>query len=469
MSTRAKGRKAFLPRLERLEERDCPAFNIYYTSASLVIRGQPTRPFVNPGDGLQLRLVAGGAVQVREVSGVTTVNYGSYRPAGSIQVYLNNNIDHDFTFDLGGGRIAGNFLLSLGHGNTDVLSFPPHPDTISNGAIGGNVTILGGSGGELIALGTSEGFTGTSNLPLEVDGNTFLALSKNPTALGLGDILNINAGSELRGQLTASEVDNIDIGEFPAPLNTGAAFVRGDVFMSVARSGNVGRLDIFGEVDGNVVFQGSPAFDPVFTDSVIVEANGVVRGNVTAALGDGDGVFNILGTVQRNVTLSGAQGNDFVNLQGTVGGSAQLNLRSGNGTVQFTGTVGGNLGISALNGDNDLTLFNGAIGGGLTVNLGNGTNTAVIANAPGGQLNWTSGNATSSVTLGSADTTGSESWNATIQFGNNDDTFTLAGTPPGTTQTLSGLVDGGGRLTANTFVQMPNWVLTPLFILRNFP
>src|SRR5205809_1035886 len=117
MRTRGTERTSFRPELERLEARECPAFNIYYDSSLLLIRGHPTLPFVNPGDGLQLRVLPGGNLQVREVGGATTINYGSYRPPQNVQISLDYNTDHDLTIDLGGGRLPSNVLVNLGLGN----------------------------------------------------------------------------------------------------------------------------------------------------------------------------------------------------------------------------------------------------------------------------------------------------------------------------------------------------------------
>jgi hypothetical protein len=464
MRFRTTRRQAVRPLLERLEARDCPAFNVYYTSTTLLVKGHPTLPFVNPGDGLQLQLQPTGTVQVREVGGGTTINYGSYKPPQNIQIVLDYDTDHDLTFNLGGGRVPSNLLINLGAGQTDVLAI--HPVNLINGELGGNLTVLNGSGGELINLGQSENFGAQ---PLRVDGDTSFVLAANQTLLG-GDYLFVNAGSELRGQLSTNEVDNVNIGESPLPgVNSGVAYVRKNLFDSGPVSKNVSKLDVFGEVDGSVSFQGTPAIDPFFSDAVTVESGALVVGNLSAALGNGNGSFGLFGTVEGNVTFTGALGNDFVNLLGTVFGSVQMDLRSGNNTVVFPGTVFGNLSIAAGNGDNDLTNINGTVGGGLTFNLGNGNNAAVVANAPGGVLTWLSGNGNDSLTLGSGLTAGSETWSINALFGSGDDVFTLAGTPPGTTQFLSGKVDGGGRITGNTFNQGANWVLVPTFVLVNFP
>lgn len=450
--------------LERLEERDCPAFNIAYTSTTLLVRGHPTLPFVNPGDGLQLQLQPNGNVQVREVGGATTITYGSYKPPQNIQLVFDFNTDHDLTFDLAGGRVPSNLLINLGAGQTDVLAI--HPVNIINGNLGGTLTVLNGSGGELINLGQSEN---SGALPLRVDGDARFVLAPNQTPLG-GDFLFINAGSELRGQLSTTQVDNVNLGENPLPgVNSGTAFVRKDLFDSNPVSKNTAKLDVFGEVDGSVSFQGTPAISAFFPDSMTLEAGALVVGNLSAALGNGNGSFRLFGTVEGNMSFTGGLGDDFVTFSGSVFGSAQMDLRSGNNTLVFPGTVFGNMSVAAANGDNDLTNFTGTVNGSLSFNLGSGNNAAVIANAPGVKLNWTSGNGNDSLTLGSGATLGSETWNVNVLFGSGDDVFTLAGTPPGTTQFLTGKVDGGSQVVGDTFVQGTNWVLSPTFVLANFP
>jgi hypothetical protein len=454
-------RPSFQLQLEQLEARDCPAFNISYTSSLLLIRGHPTLPFVNPGDGLQLNLV-GGLVRVTEVGGATTITYGSYRPPQTIQVSLDYNTDHDLTVNMNGGRLPSNLLLNLGKGNTDVLS--PHFDNIINGTLGGNLTILGGVGGEFINLGD---FLGTQ--PVVIQGDTQAVLGNQPTPIG-GDFLNVNPGSQLFGRLTGNGVDNITIG-LPG---VGPGVVHKDVSLNVAVSKNVGKLFILdGEVDGNVSFQGSPVIEPFFSDSVVIgdapTSTAVVLGSVTAALGNGTGVFEIEAgsSVNGSVFLTGALGDDDVALDGAVLGSVQMNLRSGNNTVEFgpSGLVLGDLSISADNGNNDLTNFNGTVDGNLTFHLGNGDDSLTIANAPGGRLSWTSGNGNDSVTL--APPTANQVWNVNIQFGTGDDTLTLAGAGMG--ELLTGRVDGGGRIIANVFNQGANWTLVSPFTLSNFP
>jgi hypothetical protein len=105
------------------------------------------------------------------------------------------------------------------------------------------------------------------------------------------------------------------------------------------------------------------------------------------------------------------------------------------------------------------------VGGELAFNLGNGTDTVTVVNAPAGPLSWASGNGNDSLTL--APTVAGQTWTVAVRFGTGDDTFSLAGTATG--QILTGLVDGGGRVTANVFQDNPGpWTLED-FTLRNFP
>ena len=84
--------------------------------------------------------------------------------------------------------------------------------------------------------------------------------------------------------------------------------------------------------------------------------------------------------------------------------------------------------------------------------------TVAIGATIGGRTNWRSGNGNDSLQLGS----GSNNYNVNVQFGNSDDSFTLA-----TTGLVSGRADGGGRLSSNVFTQN-GAILSPYFQLSNF-
>ena len=89
---------------------------------------------------------------------------------------------------------------------------------------------------------------------------------------------------------------------------------------------------------------------------------------------------------------------------------------------------------------------------------------------PGGTINLRTGNGNNAFNLINSLNGPGALFNVDAQFGNGDDTFQLGsgvgfGGIPGT---LSGQVDGGGRQTANTFIQN-NWTLAPQLTLTNFP
>ena len=58
---------------------------------------------------------------------------------------------------------------------------------------------------------------------------------------------------------------------------------------------------------------------------------------------------------------------------------------------------------------------------------------------------------------------GAQTYVADVVFGSGDDTFTLNNAAA----VLTGLVDGGGRITANTFTQTAG-TLSPTLVLANF-
>ncbi len=458
MRARTTGRPSFVPRLERLEARDCPAFSIHYTSSALQITGHPTLPFAAPGDGLQLTLQANGLLRVQEVgnAGATVANLGSYKPVANLFVQLDYT-NRDITLDLGGQRLVSNVYINLGKGD-----FATPPGTlvgrtlvnIVSGTIGGNLLVVGGGGAEFVSLG---GFGFVAGNPVTIQGNTTLVMRGNQTPAGqtlfaFGNVLDLNPGSEIRGHLITTGVENVNVGE----SGLAPAIVRKGVSMSNAKSAYVGILNIFGEVDGNVSFFGSPAFQAPIVDTVFEDTTGLVTGNLTATLGPGGGAFTLSGEVDGSTWVSSLAGDDFVNLQGSIFGSAFVHLGNGTNTVTFNGTalIAGNLTITAGNGDNTLNLA-GTLDGNLCISLGNGDNTAVVFTDPGGQLTWTSGNGTDSLTLGPG------FYNVFVTFGTGSDTFTL---DPGTT--LTGTVVGqGGSYTFND----NGATLLPTLHLINFP
>jgi hypothetical protein len=469
------GRSARLA-IEPLEARDCPAFNLFYTGGALVLRGTPSVPFVAPGDGLNFDLLAGNLLRIQEVgnAGGTVKNLGVYRPVRNTIVQLGFT-NTDINFNLNGRRLPGNILLNLGAGDINPLSI--NSVNFRDGTIGGNVTILRGSGLEILNFGQSD-ILGA--LPVTVQGNITAVGRPRQDPFGIGDSLFLNAGTQVRGFVSTFAIDNIDVGEATGLVTR----VSRSVTLNVATSRNVGRLNVYGEVAGSVYFQGTNALDPFFTDSVILQGDnptpGVIRGNLTAnyAFGDARMILEAGTEVQGDVAFwtggagsAGAPPAPFFNqliLAGTVNGSARF-FGTGDSEIIFpaTGSVFGDFSVTADNGDNDLSAFAGFVAGSVFVNLGNGNNTMTVSQAPGGTFYWTSGNGDSTLTLGDGTTPAAAVWTVSIRFGSGSNTLTLdAAAPP--QQSLTGLVrsDNGG---GNTFVQGPNWDLLPTLVFINFP
>lgn len=381
-------------RLEPLEPRDCPAFNIYFTGAALNVVGRPVFNSPAPGDGVFFEMQPGGNLRVRETAGVSTVNYGTYRVVGDLNVTL-QNYNTSFNVALNGLRLPGNVTFNLGVGDTSTLSV--NPISIYGGTVGGNVTVRGGSGLEVINLGRTGAPADAVTVQGDVIVNASAATNPNDFA-GVGDLVNVNVGSRLLRNLLTTQVDSINVGEFGGP-----ATVNGMVTLNVRGSGNTGELSVFGRVGGQVAFVGSDAPDPFgIGDSVEVEPGAEVVGPLTAAFGAGQSEMFVFpgGQLDSNLTVAAGNDPDTVVILGTVLGSVNLTLFGGDNTVAFTGSVLGDFNVNAGNGNNDLSVFAGTVNGNLTITLGNGDNVFVFNGALGGpRLTFTSGSGDDSVEI----------------------------------------------------------------------
>src|SRR5207244_1829169 len=112
---------------------------------------------------------------------------------------------------------------------------------------------------------------------------------------------------------------------------------------------------------------------------------------------------------------------------------------------------GGNLYLFAGNGNDTFTLGtvtagapNSFVGGSVFENLGNGSDSTLVTALVGGTVNSRSGNGGSVLRFGDNVAANVTSYQIAVQFGNGDDTLTLA-----TNGTYNGSADGGGRLNAN--------------------
>jgi hypothetical protein len=411
-------------RVETLEARDCPALTVIFSGSNLYLRGTPVLSAAfdpTQETGLDLDLAANGGLRVREVTPTRTIDYGSYLVTGNVQLdldYYNTNIN----LNLGGHRLPGNVTMNLGRGdiNTSFTSF--NPISLYNGAIGGNLSIRGGSGLEFMNLGLS-GFGAQPALPLDVGGFVTVTGSSGTNSndlFGVGDQLNVNDGTLLRKDLITNQIDSIILGD--AITNGGR--VNGGVVLNVARSGNEGNLSVFGQVGGNVTFVGSDIKGALNAgERVVVRTGSQVSGNVTAVFGQG---LSFL-TVENGGTVLGcvtdASGNDaaLIDVEGNIFGSLSASLGNGANLILLGGFIGGNADMTAGNGG-DTVIVTGAIAGHLRMHFGNGDNSLEFDGTLGGpDLQYTGGSGQDSVTIN-----GTNSFTLYAWLGAGADTLTIS-------------------------------------------
>src|SRR5436305_383812 len=123
MRTTPRGRRGYRPALERLEARDCPAFNIYYYSPVLLIRGHPTAPFLVPGGW--------------EVRGNTTL---APSPNRKVSPGFSLGRSGDTVFINDGSLLRGS-LTAVFVDNVDVGQPGPVPAGSTAGRVLGNVSM----------------------------------------------------------------------------------------------------------------------------------------------------------------------------------------------------------------------------------------------------------------------------------------------------------------------------------------
>jgi len=195
----------------------------------------------------------------------------------------------------------------------------------------------------------------------------------------------------------------------------------------------------------------------------------------TTLLGQ-DGVPTATATFNGNisVTQGSGVGNAFLSAGILVGGNVSVSLNEGdnnfgiNSAVGFNPTISGNLTVTTGNGSNNIGV-NGTIAGNMTITLGNSTpgvgNFTSITAPPAGLLTYRSGNGPDLLVFVPPAGSPPQTWVVDVLFGSDDDTFALIGVGG----TLTGRVDGGGRVLGNTFAQGPGWTLSPNLFITNFP
>jgi hypothetical protein len=316
----------FHPRLDRLEDRTCPALSFNLANGLLVVSGVPT----------------GGAVSIQEASpGTFTVQDGAARrtfaPVSNLTVslaYGNDAVD----VNLGGYTFAGT-ISTVFAGGTNSLS-------VEHGTAG-FLNVQGGYGANAIRLG--DGAT-----VFNVSRDTVVALAGNAV-----DTLAVANHVDLIGNLSVSNVTAVNLAAgsaigltaafYPAYTGTAvvdAATVGGDVaFYGSYSAAGLDALTVNGVVSGNVIFSG-PSVNYV-GDTLAINANvnhnvAIAAGGVSDAVSVGYGV-----TIGGNLGVNLWGGNDRINVAdgSTIAGGAQFNLGNGTRYVSFGAAVGNNTNV----------------------------------------------------------------------------------------------------------------------------
>jgi hypothetical protein len=387
---------------------------------------------------------------------------GSYGPVGNLLIRGGNGPD-GVTVNLNGKAYTGNLTVLTGNGNDSVNVLGA-----AGSAVLGATNINTGAGNDTVNLSATAGngvrFGGTVNL---TD-----TLGVNRANFG-----NTGAASTFSGDVTILGYTNVNLGaagstqadHFGGSVTINTSFVPFNSSINFNSSATIsGNLSISSGAGSDTVNFGSPAAATTFT----------VNGSTQLNLGDGSDTVT-LGILPATAlafngsfSLTEGSGADQVSFGGAVSVGGDLRFTFGDGNVSFVNTaaplsVGGNYDLTGGNGQETITV-GGLIAGDLNFNLGNGTDNVTVfalggtSAAPGGVLDWHSGNGSDTVTfLDAAGLT----WNVNVAFGSNDDTFNAFGVPG---STLVGKVDGGGRVTANTFNNVGFRIGSP-FQPSNFP
>jgi hypothetical protein len=491
-------RRGFRPRAEGLEARDCPSLTLSYVSSALSIRGTPTAALTVTGQG-----AAGSNIfQVKDGTSIL----GTYSICRDLVIQIASR-PGGIDIDLNNRAIGGNVLIDLGNGLTAAPSPANTVDifdstsgaTRSGGTIRGNLTVLHGNGRETIDVGARRQAAAPTyaDLPITVRGNLNVVGRESGN---LSDTLQVGEGTAVRGSASIVDIDNVSIG-LQSSTVTDVTTMSGDVSIMTAGVSTGLSANLLGNFGRNVIVNAvatTARFNNCTLEPVAANVNSVVAGNLAVTLGQAGlgNRFNLLhggsGTessvVGGSVTLTSTSGAgtlpDVFNIDADINGSLNVNMGEGTNNLLFNAqqpanpndagpSVGGSMTVTAGNGTNNIGvtatgLFAGTVAGNLSFYLGNGDNgmagdPMTVTTGLGGKLLWRSGNGQNFLTLGD----GSQDffYNVDVVFGNDDDTFE---TNLGTNGALNGRVDGGGRLTGNTFTQTSG-NLAPTLVVLNFP
>jgi hypothetical protein len=444
--------------VEALEDRWVPAA-VKFTGGSLFV----SNPLITGGSAsLSLKQTAPNTFQVVDGS----VTLGTYSGVGNLFLSGSNAKDK-ITVDLNGNAYTGNLFVSSGNGN-DTVNLG---NTGAAAGMGGNVTVLTGFGDDSVGISSSTSVSkiGGSIQVNSQDGNDSFALGNGTASTAIG------------GNVTITGFTTVALGAGKTDQVGGSVTIEN----ALTATGNSVTLANNFTIGENLAYTGGSGADTVTYGSFAILGDmtlNLAGGNNTTVLNTATTLWSVGGNMTITAgsgdnTIGGASNNPPLS---TVGGDMNVNLGDGNnqlfGLNQFF-IVGGNVNFTLGNGNNTGALFpslDQLENGTFTMKVGNGTNAFRVNGDPGGQFVYRSGNGVNNLTLGQGQlfipnppsAVGSGlTLNVNIAFGSNDDTLTVN---IGSGNTLTGQVNGGGRLTANTF-NLISGILSPPFQLSNFP
>ena len=309
------------PKIECLEQRDCPApLNFFFDSVgNLKITGSPASPGLG---GLEIISGPDGVIEVVD-GGITALPATPVN--GNIIVQVDNG-DDLILMDLTGGSLFGSVQVDMGQGDDEIEIFGAGTSiagSVSLSKVNGFVLIEDVLiGGNVTINNASENLLNDITLDLSFVGGNFSY-----------------TGGTARDVVTISET-----------------FVGGNAYLSM--SNGVNSFSITGglttAIGGTVQFVGGTNDDNIVVDGIIGRSLYV---NSSAGANSLD--FNSGSILGGNLTVIGGFQNDSVDLGGvagggTIGGNVYLNLGGGDNSFALNLTVGGSslTYIGGINEDN---------------------------------------------------------------------------------------------------------------------
>jgi hypothetical protein len=456
-----RNKRTFLE-LEKLEDRWVPA-NVQFVSGYLIISPSPGEAALK----LTLKQTAANTFSVTDQG----KSLGTFGPVGNLLITGGNGAD-SVTIDVNGKGYTGNIFANTGNGN-DTIDVTNTSGTA--GSVGGNITLLPGLGDDSVSISSASAgvlHIGGTVQNIDMAGNDSFTFGNGSASTTVGGDLSILGTNNIQIDQGSNDLvgGNINVNQAAhgGHLFLEQGLVSGTESITIGRNFNISS----NQLSADVFLRGMS-----------------LGGNLNVQLGNGVGpdvafgqLGNFLGlssspstvtVINGNFNYTSGSGNDSLDLgSGVINGNVGITVGDGNVNISLetftTPTIiGGNLTINAGNGNDLIGPLAGdggnqaLINGNVFINLGNGTDTTSFAagGSVGGMIFYHSGNGNDSVMLA-----GAQTYNVFVLFGNGDDTFTLNNAAA----VLTGLVDGGGHITANVFNPVAGTIGSP-FTQLNFP